>query len=306
MDRVQRTIYQKDFTILFLKSKGEAFQALFECLMKNRYPGDFMACKPWGKQGDQKNDGYLPSTRTLFQVYGPEKMVSAETVSKISEDFAGAKVHWEQYFDRWVFVHNAERLPPDVIKALEDLRIANPKIKIEHWSYVELLNEFRGLNLAALESWFGPAFNEEDNAQMGFSDLQVVIQHITFSAPLHKTTPRPVPPGKIEFNQLSDAVADYIKMGMGKVPLVEQFFAGWRDPMFGERIASAFKARYQELRDSSPMLHPDRIWGELEDSVGLNASKNPREKVAMHAVLAWLFASCDIFEEPPAQTGLAS
>lgn len=46
MDRVQRTIYQKDFRILFLESKGEAFQTLFERLMKNRYPGDFVACKP--------------------------------------------------------------------------------------------------------------------------------------------------------------------------------------------------------------------------------------------------------------------
>lgn len=306
MDRVQRTIYQKDFRILFLESKGEAFQTLFERLMKNRYPGDFMACKPWGKQGDEKNDGYLPSARTLFQVYGPEKMASGETVTKINEDFAGAKVHWEKYFDRWVFVHNAERLPPDVIKALEDLRIANPKIRIEHWSYVELLNEFCGLNLAALEAWLGPVFSEDDKTQMGFADLQVVIQHITFAAPLQGSTPRPVPPNKIEFNQLSDAVADYIKIGMGKVPLVEQFFAGWRDPMFGERIASAFKARYEELRDSSPPLHPDRIWGELEESAGLNASKNPREKVAILAVLTWLFASCDIFEEPPAQTELAS
>jgi hypothetical protein len=306
MDRVQQASYEKDFTILFHTSKGEAFQTLFERLMKNRYPGDFIACKPWGKQGDEKNDGYLPSARTLFQVYGPERMTLAETVKKINEDFAGAKAHWEKYFNRWVFVHNTDRLPPDVIKALADLRIANPEITIEQWSYVELLIEFRGLKQAALESWFGLAFSAEDKAQVGFADLQAVVEHITFAQALPGSTPRPVPPGKIEFNQLSDAVAAFIKIGMEKAPLVESFFAGWRDPLFGERIATAFKTRYGELRDTMPPLHPDRIWGELEATAGLNATKHPREKVAILAVLAWLFGSCDIFEEPPVQEELAS
>ncbi len=41
MDRVTQLIYEKDFEILFLKSKKDAFQHLFETLMSKRYPGDF-------------------------------------------------------------------------------------------------------------------------------------------------------------------------------------------------------------------------------------------------------------------------
>lgn len=299
MDRVRQLIYEKDFKILFLESNGDAFQHLFETLMSKRYPGDFEPCKPWGNQGDEKNDGYLPSARTLFQVYAPEQVVSARAVAKINADFAGALEHWAKYFDRWVFVHNQRALPPDVIKALADLRAANPHLTIEHWGYEALLKVFRELALADLESWFGVAYSNEDRSQVGYADLKAVVEHVKFASASPSVAPKPVPMGKIEFNQLSPEVAGVIKLAMEKVRLVEGFFAGWRDPLFAARIAVAFKARYVELRAVEPAMHPDLIWGELEDWAGYNATRHPREKAAIHAVLAWLFGNCDIFEEPP-------
>lgn len=302
VDRIQKIVYAKEFTVRFVTSRGDAFQRLFEQLMSKRYPGDFMACKPWGRQGDQKNDGYLPSARTMFQVYAPNEFSSAETVTKINDDFAGAKDHWRQYFDRWVFVHNAydQRLPPDVIKALADLKQKNPEITIEPWAYEELLIEFRQLDLAALQSWFGPAFSAEDKANLGFAELRAVIEHIKLSPTNPEAALRPVPLGKIEFNQLSPAVAGYLKLGMEKAPVVGSFFDAWRDPQYGSRIATAFTARYAELRDQMPPLHPDSIWGELEEWAGMNSTKQPVERLAIAAVLAWLFGNCDIFEEPTA------
>lgn len=299
MDRTQQLYYEMKFRVQWRDARRDAFQRLFEQLMSKRYPGDFMACKPWGRQGDEKNDGYLPSARILFQVYGPEEMSSARTVEKVETDFAGASNHWAKYFDRWVFVHNAEALPPDVIKTLLRLRAANPRIDIEQWGYEELLIEFRGLKLADLESWFGVAFSADDRAKVGFAELQAVIEHVKFAMPLPSAAPRQVPPGKIEFNQLSAEVASFIKIGMEKVPLVEAFFAGWRDPLFGSRIAAAFTERYAVLRDTQPPLHPDTLWGELEDWAGVNGTKHPREKAAILATLAWLFGNCDIFDEPP-------
>lgn len=300
MDRVAQLIYEKDFELLFLKSKKAAFQSLFETLMGKRYPGDFMPCKPNGTQGDEKNDGYLPSQRTLFQVYGPERLKSAELVKKISTDFAGAAKHWLQYFDRWVFVHNESALPPDAIKALADLKEANPCLAIEHWGYEALLRVFRELSLADLESWFGVAYTSEDRSHLGYVDLKAVVEHLKFASVPSGVAPRAVPMGKIEFNQLSPEVAGTIRLAMEKVRLVETFFAGWRDPLFASRVAEAFKVRYGELRDTEPAVHPDLIWGELEEWAGYNATRQPREKAAIHAVLAWLFGNCDIFEEPPA------
>lgn len=298
MDRSLQLIYEKDFRIRYLESRKEAFQNLFETLMSKRFPSDFEPCKPWGRQGDEKNDGYLPSARTLFQVYAPEAFDSAKAVTKINADLNGALPHWQQYFDHWVFVHNAPALPPNVIKTLADLRTANPQIAISHWGYEELLKVFRELEQADLESWFGVSYSGEDRGQMGYADLKAVVEHIKFSSVDADGTPRPVPQGKIEFNQLSPEVAGVIKLAMEKVRLVESFFAGWRDPLFAARIAAAFKARYIELRTAEPAMHPDLIWGELEEWAGYNATRHPREKAAIHAVLAWLFGNCDIFEEP--------
>jgi hypothetical protein len=98
MDRYQQLSYQKDFKIAFLKARGNAFQRLFETLMGKIYPNDFIACRPWGNIGDRRNDGYLSSKRILFQVYAPNEMSASKAISKINEDFEGAKEHWEEYF----------------------------------------------------------------------------------------------------------------------------------------------------------------------------------------------------------------
>lgn len=103
MDRVQQLSYEKDFRILFLEAKGDGFQHLFEKLMGKVHPNDFMACRPWGNVGDRKNDGYLPSARTLFQCYAPNELSAVDAIRKINEDFDGAKAHWEKYFDEWIF-----------------------------------------------------------------------------------------------------------------------------------------------------------------------------------------------------------
>jgi hypothetical protein len=72
-----------------------------------------MACRPWGNQGDRKNDGFLKSERRLFQVYAPNEMEAAKAKTKITADFEGAKEHWGKHFDKWTFVHNAtDGLPP--------------------------------------------------------------------------------------------------------------------------------------------------------------------------------------------------
>lgn len=300
MDRNQQISYEKDFRIKFLESKGDAFQNLFETLMMKLYPADFMACRPWGNTGDRKNDGYLPSKRMLFQVYAPNELTAKIAIKKINEDFGGAKNHWEKYFDRWIFVHNTPngKLPPHVIEELTKLRENHKEITISHWGWEELLIEFRKLDLIELESWFGHAITLADKVKLGFSDLEAVLEHIVISSRLTPSDTRDVPSGKIEFNSLSQAVASFLKIGMEKAPLVEEFFNRWKTPTYGTQIAAAFKNQYIELRDQSPSLHPDEIFGRLEKWAGGNDLTSPSRKVAILAVLAYLFDSCEIFEEP--------
>jgi hypothetical protein len=299
MDRIQQLNYEKDFRIAFLESKGDGFQRLFEKLMSKVHPNDFMACRPWGNVGDRKNDGYLPSARILFQIYAPNELSASEAINKINEDFEGAKEHWEKYIDEWIFVHNAPdgRLGPHVIEALAKLRQENPKIKIGHYGFEEMLAKFRQLRLGDLESWFGPSLTMEVNVNLGYSDLVAVLTHIKITPMPTTSDVREVSRGKIEANLLSLAVADFLKIGMQKSPLVTEFFNSWRNPTSGEQIALAFKNEYLKLRDATPKLHPDEIFGRLEAWAGGMTNTTPTHKAAVLAVLAYLFDKCEIFED---------
>ena len=80
MDDITRAYYELKFQVAFLTAKGDAFQTLFEQVMGKAHPADFIPCRPWGNVGDRKNDGYLKSERTLFQVYAPNEWTAAKAI----------------------------------------------------------------------------------------------------------------------------------------------------------------------------------------------------------------------------------
>lgn len=108
MDSLRRAYYEMAFENAYLKKGGNGFQDFFSEIMEKCHPSDFQRVRPWGNIGDRKNDGYLRSGRTLFQVYAPNEMSANEAIAKIQEDFNGALPYWQQYFDKWVFVHNSK------------------------------------------------------------------------------------------------------------------------------------------------------------------------------------------------------
>lgn len=287
--------YEQKFEIEFLRAKGDAFQTFFERLMGLAYKADFMACRPWGAQGDRKNDGYLKSKRRLFQVYAPNEMDAAKAEAKITEDFAGAKEHWTRHFDSWVFVHNAtDGLPPHVQQLLLDFEAANPGIQLQPWCLEELRLIFRELSHDDKASWFGPAPNEETKIRLGFADLEVVLARIAALPAPPMTDVKDVPAGKIEANALSEAVARLLKEGMIKSPLVADFLSQWHDETLGERLAEAFKAEYRRLRGDHV---PNQIFAELQSWAGGDHRGAPEHELAVITVIAYYFERCDIFEE---------
>lgn len=293
---LQDAYYEGKFENEFLRAKSDTFQTLFERLMGLAYKADFMACRPWGTQGDRKNDGFLKSERRLFQVYAPTEMAAAKAKTKITEDFGGAKELWGRHFDKWVFVHNAAGgLPPHVQQLLLDFEAANPGIRLEPWGLEELRRIFRTLSVDDKASWFGPAPTDATKRKLGFADLKVVLERIA-ALPGHTMTDvRHVPAGKIEANALSDAVAQLLKEGMVKSPLVAEFLAQWYDETLGERLAEAFKAEYGRLRHDHV---PNRIFAELQSWAGGNHRGTAEHELAVLTVIAYYFERCDIFEEP--------
>jgi hypothetical protein len=168
-------------------------------------------------------------------------------------------------------------------------------MKLEPWGLEEFRRVFRKLTTADLQSWFGFVPSDETKSQLEFTDLQLVLETIADS-PLPTTRAiKDVPMGKIEANALSESVATILKAGMAKSPLVEDFFAQWHDETLGERVAEAFRAKYQSLRGQ---MRSDDIFAELESWAGGAQRGSPKHQLAVLAVLAYYFDSCDIFEEP--------
>lgn len=296
IDPLRDAWYDVKFENEFLRAKGNAFQAVFERLMSAAYRADFLACRPWGNEGDRKNDGFLKSERRLFQVYAPNEMEAAKAITKITQDFDGALVHWRAHFDNWVFVHNAiEGLPPHVHKLLLDFEQANPGVRLEPWGLDELRDVFRRLSVEDKASWFGFAPTAETKATLGFGDLQIVLERLTTLPPPPMAGVRAVPMGKIEANSLSESVARLLKEGMVKSSLISEFFSKWHDESLGERLAVTFQSEYLRLRE----LHlPNRVFAELQTWAGGDRRGTPEHELAVLTVIAYYFERCDIFEEP--------
>lgn len=293
---LQDAYYELRFETEYLRAKGEAFQTLFERLMGLAHKGDFMACRPWGKEGDRKNDGFLRSERRLFQVYAPDEMTATDATKKISEDFDGAKLHWRRFFDKWTFVHNATKgLPPHVQSIVLHFENQNPGITLDLWSLEELRLVFRKLSLVDKESWFGPVPTDETKHTLSFADLQVVIDTIAARPVPQVIHVREVPSGKIEANQLSEAVATLIKEGMSKAPLVTDFLSQWYDETLGDRLAEAFKEEYGRLHSA---YSPNQVFQELQTWAGGDRRGTPDHELAVITIIAYYFERCDIFEEP--------
>ncbi|HMS15848.1 MAG TPA: hypothetical protein PKA37_03335, partial [Planctomycetota bacterium] len=247
---LQDAFYEQRFEIEFLRAHGDAFQTLFDRLMGLAYKSDFMSSRPWGNQGDRKNDGFLISERRLFQVYAPNEMNAAKATAKITEDFDGARVYWGTHFDRWTFVHNAtDGLPPHVQKLLLTVAAGNTGIQVQPWCLEELRVIFRKLSVEDKETWFGPSPTDATKVRLGFANVRDVLERIAALPAPPPTDVKDVPTGKIEANALSEAVEQLLKEGMIKSSLVSEFLAQWHDETLGERLAGAFKAEYQRLRE---------------------------------------------------------
>ena len=293
---LEQAFYTQRFEILFLRSRGDEFQSFFERLMSFAYKADFMACKPWGREGDHKNDGFLKSERTLFQVYAPNEMKQSFAVSKIKSDFTDAMKYFGVHFDKWVFVHNAwDGLPPHIQSLMLDFEKENPGVELKPWGLEELRSVFEKLNSEDLFLWFGAVPNDETKRNLGFKDLQVVLETIAGRPVPLILNVTDVPAGKLEANALSDNVHELLKTGMKKASLVRDFFEQWYDETLGERLAEAFRAKYLELRGK---FTPNLIFDELQTWAGGNEHGLPEHQLAVLTILAYYFERCDIFEEP--------
>jgi hypothetical protein len=173
-----RYYLEREFELRFLKSRGAAFQDFFSELMERAYPSDFQRVRPHGNTGDYKCDGYLPSERTVFQVYGPEDIRNLKRLlRKISTDFTGALQHWAGKIDRWIFVHNCQSgLPAQAIQLLDDLGKKPYSPVVRTWGYEELRGLLNQISPQSLCTLFPAAKIGEVHPPVGALPLASTIE----------------------------------------------------------------------------------------------------------------------------------
>jgi hypothetical protein len=289
-----RVWYELKFSYEFHSKLATEFQDFFASIMERGYPTDFQKVKPYGKDGDLKCDGYQQSVKRVYQVYAPEKMNVTETNNKIDVDFAGAVEHWKTQITTWVFVHNQWRgIPAKVLQKLLELH-REDGVKVLRWCEPELREEFFRLAPEVQELLLGPSPTAQSLAHIQMKDVIYVANAIAQQSAPPPEEVKEVPAGKLKANALSDYVQELLKLGSRKSKLVKNFFANWHDPELGDRIATAFRKKYEELRASGAA--GDEAFNALWKFAGGGDQNSIQHEAAVLALLAFLFEECEIFE----------
>lgn len=296
-----RSLYAYAFRDRFRGAFGTAFQDLFSEIMEHVHPdGDFVRVRPWGSVGDQKNDGYIKSSRQLFAVYGPRRPTAAEVCTKVTSDYEGAVPHWEKWFGEFIFVHNdPDGVGPHLARTILELDARIDGLVVTQWGMEPIQTRVLGLDSERLRLLFPDVPTIDDFFEPSMPEIESVIEQLALArSPLPaEIDVRPPPPDKLDFNGFSEDVRTLITLGMKTSPRVGMLFQPRLfDPTARDRIAAAFRAKYAELRASG--MFPDQIYDELRTWIGGVGAKSSSREVAVYGILTYFFEECDIFLRP--------
>ncbi len=167
--------HDQAFQVRVASADGQAYQTLFADVMERAHPGDFQRVRTWGALGDEKADGYLVTSATVFQCYAPVELTKAGTEAKIDRDLAGAIAAWKDDLRAWVFVHNdATGSPSWLIQKRSSLAGQHPDIDIQLWGPADLWTRVRALDAVDRIALLGaaPPFEQapRDTARDAYQD----------------------------------------------------------------------------------------------------------------------------------------
>jgi hypothetical protein len=288
--------WELQFRLRFAETRGDEFQNFF-CGIMERRDADFQRVRPWGNEGDRKNDGFSPGTRRLFQSYAPSTFTMSDLLSKMQDDYDGAISYWADFFDTWIFVHNdIHGLGPSAATKALELDAAHESVCCETWGRERIRQEFAQLTDSDRTALLGPPLTIHDFVDVNVEAIQPVLDHLAISNPVPGEEPRGgVPIDKVERNLLSDEHGQLLRLGETKMHVVGDYLtrASIR-PQYADDVAALFRDKYIEYRDA----------GRSSDDVldGLVAwlmagSTEASRLVPVMTVVAYFFSTCQIFEE---------
>lgn len=284
------------------QASGDSFQEFFSQIMQKKNGDDFVRVRPFGQKGDKGCDGYLISSGSLYQCYGAlngDKGKVDYLIGKMADDFATAKAKLSAIMKEWHMVHNlVDGLPVEAVEKLNELKTQNPKITFGFFGLESFEQLIGSLSPRSVEELLGPAATNQDSQELQLPALRDLVQEIVTATAKKNASDQeaigPVPVDKLDANELPTHWRQLISGGWQNAHIVGDYFGRHPDPMTGETVAGMFKERYQYLK--AQHLTPGTIMDGLYEFITGVGSVSPARQVAAQALLAYLFESCDIFE----------
>jgi hypothetical protein len=291
---------KSDFDLFFdlnFKSLNQTnFEKWFAALAECVFGSDFELIKAGGTSGDKKSDGRRISTETIYQCYAPESPAkfASNAATKISDSFPTVIGFWPK-IKVWHFVHNNDGgLPPTASDKMEELRTANPALKLLSGSRRFLKDELHDkLSLQQLVDLYPKAALDIEGVQM--DHVRPLLKRIIAERgkQFGSTDFGAIPDeAKLEFNQFSQASKFDIRRARSNVDVVGRFLDGQSNPASVNIIQTAMREKYLQLVDLG--YDADDIFGKLCEYV--RNTNTSQEIAASHVIITYFFDSCDVFQ----------
>lgn len=306
----QRIYAELKFTLLAIKSEGQAYEDLFNQVMKKRYPS-FKKVQAYGNIGDRKNDGFNPSSGHYYQVFAPANVDKQRTVvdavAKLEVDFNGLVTNWNDIVPISSFsfvVNDKQKGCPAPVE--QKIGIMNRDIVGKDFSTFtmdDLIEEFLQLDVPNQESIIGYIPRPDRLTTLSIPALTETIQHLC------ETTE--VPPrdeedlrqeefeAKIEFNNLDDSIKELMERAEMQTYVLDEYFNRNQDKTLKNFIRDILKHTYQNekaLYHENTAVNASIIFYKILDKCAIEPTKDAINSGI--ALIAYFFISCDIYEKP--------
>ena len=309
MDTTHRFFARIVLELQLRRAKGYAFESLFKAVMQRRY-SDFTPIEPYGSLGDRKNDGYIPTSGTFFQLYAPKDPGGnlGTAAKKASDDFAALKKFWHAKCPircyRFVFNDHYGGSVVPIENAL--LKIANEhKIVARPFLCPELESEALQLGLDQLQDVLGmiiPDAGLRDSAD--YHAVRDVVDHVLKTAALIVPAGKLIAPefdDKIKFNGLSDRVGHLLRAAALQTNVIDDFFSN-RSGTHRQDLRDHLAVIYMKERDAAAAKSSADLifFAVLAAITPKSSSMKAAVQNAALIVMAYYFEACDVFEGPNA------
>ncbi len=306
MTAEQRYWWRIALELKMRKSSGDAFQEFFSVMMAKVHGEDFVRVRAFGQRGDKGCDGYRKSNGQVFQCYGALNGAQSKVdylIGKMDADYKKALKEISSIMKEWHMVHNlVDGLPIDAVEKLEALRRDDPQRGFGFIGIEGFEERIFALDQNKIEDLLGIVATARDARELQASEIRDVVAHVaaaTDEVGFDDTAIKPVPGNKLDFNALPGHWRSLITGGWQNAHLVKKYLDRHHDPLMGENIAQIFRVRYQYLKSQN--ISPGSIMSALYEMVTGIGNVAASRQVAAQALLAFLFESCDIFEDDPAK-----